>query len=246
MYCTHFFFPPQGRHSGLSGRIIHFMRRFSVIIAILLLLTSCMTSRRDETFSSEDEMRISVLLRQGERNAIIETETLAFQDLSDFPLDSTYSVYIQDLPQFRSSLSVYENLIATLLSQALEGITDSLLLELDSLAINDVLSYMEAGYSSITDELEKLYHEDVENTFLSYLKENEEALDESFALIEREARIWRENQANLDLVDQGRNIAPLAEITLEEIADYAASSYFRTLSEREVIQRSSLLSGGEF
>lgn len=222
------------------------MRRFSVIIAIFLLLTSCMTSRRDEAFSSEDEMRISVLLRQGERNAIIETETLAFQDLSDFPLNSTYSVYIQDLPQFRSSLSVYENLIASLLSQAMEGITDSLLLELDNLAINDVLSYMEAGYSSITDELEKLYHEDVENTFLSYLQENEEALDESFALIEREARIWRENQANLDLVDQGRNIAPLAEITLEEIADYAASSYFRTLSEREVIQRSSLLSGGEF
>ena len=211
-----------------------------------MLLTSCMTSRRDEAFSSEDEMRISVLLRQGERNAIIETETLAFQDLSDFPLNSTYSVYIQDLPQFRSSLSAYENLIASLLSQAMEGITDSLLLELDSLAINDVLSYMEAGYSSITDELEKLYHEDVENTFLSYLQENEEALDESFALIEREARIWRENQANLDLVDQGRNIAPLAEITLEEIADYAASSYFRTLSEREVIQRSSLLSGGEF
>ena len=222
------------------------MRRFSVIIAIFLLLTSCMTSRRDEAFSSEDEMRISVLLRQGERNAIIETETLAFQDLSDFPLNSTYSVYIQDLPQFRSSLSVYENLIASLLSQAMEGITDSLLLELDNLAINDVLSYMEAGYSSITDELEKLYHEDVENTFLSYLQENEEALDESFALIEREARIWRENQANLDLVDQGRDIAPLAEITLEEIADYAASSYFRTLSEREVIQRSSLLSGGEF
>ena len=222
------------------------MRRFSLIIAIFLLLTSCMTSRRDETFSSEDEMRISVLLRQGERNAIIETETLAFQDLSDFPLNSTYSVYIQDLPQFRSSLSVYENLIASLLSQAMEGITDSLLLELDNLAINDVLSYMEAGYSSITDELEKLYHEDVENTFLSYLQENEEALDESFALIEREARIWRENQANLDLVDQGRDIAPLAEITLEEIADYAASSYFRTLSEREVIQRSSLLSGGEF
>lgn len=222
------------------------MRRFSLIIAIFLLLTSCMTSRRDEAFSSEDEMRISVLLRQGERNAIIETETLAFQDLSDFPLNSTYSVYIQDLPQFRSSLSAYENLIASLLSQAMEGITDSLLLELDNLAINDVLSYMEAGYSSITDELEKLYHEDVENTFLSYLQENEEALDESFALIEREARIWRENQANLDLVDQGRNIAPLAEITLEEIADYAASSYFRTLSEREVIQRSSLLSGGEF
>ena len=222
------------------------MRRFSLIIAIFLLLTSCMTSRRDEAFSSEDEMRISVLLRQGERNAIIETETLAFQDLSDFPLNSTYSVYIQDLPQFRSSLSAYENLIASLLSQAMEGITDSLLLELDSLAINDVLSYMEAGYSSITDELEKLYHEDVENTFLSYLQENEEALDESFALIEREARIWRENQANLDLVDQGRDIAPLAEITLEEIADYAASSYFRTLSEREVIQRSSLLSGGEF
>lgn len=222
------------------------MRRFSLIIAIFLLLTSCMTSRRDEAFSSEDEMRISVLLRQGERNAIIETETLAFQDLSDFPLNSTYSVYIQDLPQFRSSLSAYENLIASLLSQAMEGITDSLLLELDNLAINDVLSYMEAGYSSITDELEKLYHEDVENTFLSYLQENEEALDESFAMIEREARIWRENQANLDLVDQGRNIAPLAEITLEEIADYAASSYFRTLSEREVIQRSSLLSGGEF
>lgn len=222
------------------------MRRFSLIIAIFLLLTSCMTSRRDEAFSSEDEMRISVLLRQGERNAIIETETLAFQDLSDFPLNSTYSVYIQDLPQFRSSLSAYENLIASLLSQAMEGITDSLLLELDSLAINDVLSYMEAGYSSITDELEKLYHEDVENTFLSYLQENEEALDESFAMIEREARIWRENQANLDLVDQGRDIAPLAEITLEEIADYAASSYFRTLSEREVIQRSSLLSGGEF
>lgn len=222
------------------------MRRFSVIIAIFLLLTSCMTSRRDEAFSSEDEMRISVLLRQGERNAIIETETLAFQDLSDFPLNSTYSVYIQDLPQFRSSLSAYENLIASLLSQAMEGITDSLLLELDNLAINDVLSYMEAGYSSITDELEKLYHEDVENTFLSYLQENEEALDESFAMIEREARIWRENQANLDLVDQGRNIALLAEITLEEIADYAASSYFRTLSEREVIQRSSLLSGGEF
>lgn len=222
------------------------MRRFSLIIAIFLLLTSCMTSRRDEAFSSEDEMRISVLLRQGERNAIIETETLAFQDLSDFPLNSTYSVYIQDLPQFRSSLSAYENLIASLLSQAMEGITDSLLLELDSLAINDVLSYMEAGYSSITDELEKLYHEDVENTFLSYLQENKEALDESFAMIEREARIWRENQANLDLVDQGRNIAPLAEITLEEIADYAASSYFRTLSEREVIQRSSLLSGGEF
>ena len=222
------------------------MRRFSLIIAIFLLLTSCMTSRRDEAFSSEDEMRISVLLRQGERNAIIETETLAFQDLSDFPLNSTYSVYIQDLPQFRSSLSVYENLIASFLSQAMEGITDSLLLELDNLAINDVLSYMEAGYSSITDELEKLYHEDVENTFLSYLQENEEALDESFAMIEREARIWRENQANLDLVDQGRDIAPLAEITLEEIADYAASSYFRTLSEREVIQRSSLLSGGEF
>lgn len=222
------------------------MRRFSLIIAIFLLLTSCMTSRRDEAFSSEDEMRISVLLRQGERNAIIETETLAFQDLLDFPLNSTYSVYIQDLPQFRSSLSAYENLIASLLSQAMEGITDSLLLELDNLAINDVLSYMEAGYSSITDELEKLYHEDVENTFLSYLQENEEALDESFAMIEREARIWRENQANLDLVDQGRDIAPLAEITLEEIADYAASSYFRTLSEREVIQRSSLLSGGEF
>lgn len=222
------------------------MRCFSLIIAIFLLLTSCMTSRRDEAFSSEDEMRISVLLRQGERNAIIETETLAFQDLSDFPLNSTYSVYIQDLPQFRSSLSSYENLIASLLSQAMEGITDSLLLELDNLAINDVLSYMEAGYSSITDELEKLYHEDVENTFLSYLQENEEALDESFALIEREARIWRENQANLDLVDQGRDIAPLAEITMEEIADYAASSYFRTLSEREVIQRSSLLSGGEF
>ena len=222
------------------------MRRFSLIIAIFLLLTSCMTSRRDEAFSSEDEMRISVLLRQGERNAIIETETLAFQDLSDFPLNSTYSVYIQDLPQFRSSLSAYENLIASLLSQAMEGITDSLLLELDNLAINDVLSYMEAGYSSITDELEKLYHEDVENTFLSYLQENEEALDESFAMIEREARIWRENQANLDLVDQGRDIAPLAEITLEEIAGYAASSYFRTLSEREVIQRSSLLSGGEF
>ena len=128
----------------------------------------------------------------------------------------------------------------------MEGITDSLLLELDNLAINDVLSYMEAGYSSITDELEKLYHEDVENTFLSYLQENEEALDESFAMIEREARIWRENQANLDLVDQGRDIAPLAEITLEEIADYAALSYFRTLSAREDIQHSSLLSGGEF
>ena len=71
-------------------------------------------------------------------------------------------------------------------------------------------------------------------------------MDESFALLEREARIWRENQANLDLVSQGRVIAPLAEITEEEIASYAASSYFRTLSQREVIQRSKLLSGGEF
>ena len=82
--------------------------------------------------------------------------------------------------------------------------------------------------------------------FLDCLLRHEAEIDESFSAIRREAEIWRKNQANLDLVRQGEEIAPLEEISMEEIASYAADSYFRTLSEREVIQRGRLLAEGGF
>ncbi len=235
-----------GRHEALSGRIIHLMKRLSFIITVMILLTSCMTNPDNGDFSFEDEMRISHLLRQSERNAVIESESIALRDLSGFPVNSTYAPYIQDLPQLHSGMEEYEKLVASILSEALEDVTDSLLSELEGYAVDDVLHHMEAGYSSITDELADLYHDDVYMLFLDCLLRHEAEIDESFSAIRREAEIWRKNQANLDLVRQGEEIAPLEEISMEEIASYAADSYFRTLSEREVIQRGRLLAEGGF
>ena len=105
-------------------------------------------------------------------------------------------------------------------------------------------SYYEGGYSSVTDSLVQSEADRVEEIFLSAIDSNRQALDSAYATLDREARIWAENQANLLAVGQGSQIPPLTPLEDGDIAHYATLAWFELLSQNEIVQRGSLQTGG--
>ena len=104
--------------------------------------------------------------------------------------------------------------------------------------------YFTRGYSSLSDELRLENEADVLAIVSSHLASHAAQLDRQYALMDREARIWRENQANLSLVGQGRTLASIAPLDMDDLARWAVETYFDTLSRNEVVQRSRMVVEG--
>ena len=220
------------------------IRALPILIASILLLASC-SSTQEADFSSLDESQAQLILIRSEQSALMTTENETFLDLEGLPLPSSYSAYISELAQFNSALEDYLASVKEALGSALADITDLLLARLEAKDLaSDVYGYFTRGYSSLSDELRLENEADVLAIVSSHLASHAAQLDRQYALMDREARIWRENQANLSLVGQGRTLASIAPLDMDDLARWAVETYFDTLSRNEVVQRSRMVVEG--
>ena len=215
-----------------------------ILIASILLLASC-SSTQEADFSSLDESQAQLILIRSEQSALMTTENETFLDLEGLPLPSSYSAYISELAQFNSALEDYLASVKEALRSSLADITDLLLARLEAKDLaSGVYGYFTRGYSSLSDELRLENEADVLAIVSSHLASHAAQLDRQYALMDREARIWRENQANLSLVGQGRTLASIAPLDMDGLARWAVETYFDTLSRNEVVQRSRMVVEG--
>lgn len=219
--------------------IIDHMKKVLIAALVLLVMTACQ-SGRDQS-QAIDESRALLILIQSERNALIATENSAFSDLTDLSLPQSYYSYLDTLPQFSSLLGDYLESIAQVLTAATAEAVDWLFSYIDTMQVDNVTSYYERGYASLTEELMQQCSSDVMDIYLSHLEDNAQQISRSYALLEREARIWRKNLAALDLVGQGVDIPPVESFTAQQIATWATDRFFNTLSENEIVQRGRLM-----
>ena len=218
------------------------IRALPILIASILLLASC-SSTQEADFSSLDESQAQLILIRSEQSALMTTENETFLDLEGLPLPSSYSAYISELAQFNSALEDYLASVKEALGSSLADITDLLLARLEAKDLaSDVYGYFTRGYSSLSDELRLENEADVLAIVSSHLASHAAQLDRQYALMDREARIWRENLLNLELVGQAVEVPVLESVSTESIADYAVNAYFSTLAGNEIIQRDRLMS----
>lgn len=217
------------------------MKKAILSVLLIILLVSCSTSRADD-FSSIDPDRAMLILLQAERNALISTENSSLYAGGNITLPEAWTVYSQDLPQFRSLLDDYLTAITDSIDNAMSDVTDYLFTCIDNMEIDDVYAYFESGYSSLTDELRLQHSDEIRNIFLTSLEDSSASIGESWQRLSREARIWRENLLNLELVGQAVEVPVLKSVSTESIADYAVNAYFSTLAGNEIIQRDRLMS----
>ena len=218
------------------------IRALPILIASILLLASC-SSTQEADFSSLDESQAQLILIRSEQSALMTTENETFLDLEGLPLPSSYSAYISELAQFNSALEDYLASVKEALGSSLADITDLLLARLEAKDLaSDVYGYFTRGYSSLSDELRLENEADVLAIVSSHLASHAAQLDRQYALMDREARIWRENLLNLELVGQAVEVPVLKSVSTESIADYAVNAYFSTLAGNEIIQRDRLMS----
>ena len=213
-------------------------------LVLIVLMASCQSSQTGGADGIPDS-RARMILVQAERNALIWTEGNAFADMSSFPIPASWDNYIEDLPQIRALRDEYMQELSAVLTLALPSVTDRMMEELDSMDLSDVHGYIDAGLSSLTDELRTASESWTRGLFAGYLAGHGEALDKVFSRLEMEAGIWQKNLDNLSLVGQGRQLEPPEEVTDAQIATWAADLYFDQLAEHEVMERRILLAQEE-
>lgn len=219
----------------------HSMKKIIVIVMAVLLLSSCTSSRREAQLTADAAIRTSENLISTMKNALIDTENTLFTTTIDFSLDSSYQPYLRDLPQFRRTAERYTATATELLHSALRTVTDYMLTYLDdSFVIDNPETYLNAGYSSISAELERRLQDEVEELFYTYIQENKGDLDLVYASLQYEADIWRNNLENLSRVGAGQTIANIVPINDRSLAEYAAASFFTAIGEAEVTLRSGM------
>lgn len=221
------------------------MRTLTVImLSVLVLLASCQSSEETD-FSSIDESQAQLILLHSAKNALMTTENEAFQDLETLELPASYSTYTSQLRQFSIALDGYLEAIRLALHSALGEITDLLLAGLETKDLSqDVYGYFTRGYSSVGEELMDENADAVLEILHSHLEQHAEDIDAMYSLMDREARIWRDNQANLALVGQGRQLPSIEPIGSDELSQWAFDTYFDTLARNEVVQRSRMIVEG--
>lgn len=219
------------------------MKALITALVLCLALTSCSTGD-GSVMSSEEEAQAMAMLLHSERNALIATESEAFSSLDSFAVPSSWAPYSGLIPQLDAAIESYLEAVRLVLRSACGDVTDHLFSVLDTLDLSPVQSYYEGGYSSVTDSLVQSEADRVEEIFLSAIDSNRQALDSAYATLDREARIWAENQANLLAVGQGSQIPPLTPLEDGDIAHYATLAWFELLSQNEIVQRGSLQTGG--
>lgn len=213
-------------------------------LVLIVLLASCQSSQTSGAGSLPDA-RARMILVQAERNALIWAEGNAFSDMSSFPIPASWDNYIEDLPQVRALRDEYIRELSAVLTLALPSVTDHMMEELDSMDLSDVHGYIDAGLSSLTDELRAANESWARGLFAGYLAGHGGALDQVFSRLAMEAGIWQKNLDNLSLVGQGRQLEPPEEVSDTQIATWAADLYFDQLAAHEVMERRILLSQEE-
>ena len=216
------------------------MKKILIFITSLLLLTSCISTRESSVLTIEEKNEITNSLISAIKTALVNTENSLFASVDDFTFDSSYTVYLKELPQFRRTANSYLENVAALLREALKPVTDYMITYVDGFYIMDPEPYLDGGYSSISTELERRLYNKTYSLFLSYITKNSSALDEVYASLQYEADIWRGNNANLSKVGVGRIIDNIKIVSFESIAEYATRSYFKALGEAEVVARTKL------
>ena len=208
------------------------------------MLVSCAMTG-DGGLTLEEETRAKAMLIHSERNALIATENEAFQDLDAIAMPSGWAAYEGITPQLDAAIADYREELRLVLASASGELTDALFLVLDTVDLNPVEEYYEAGYSSLSDSLAQSQGDLVEGIYLSVLESGSERLDEAFSRLEREARIWAENQENLTSVGQGMLMEPITEPDDKQTAHEAMLAWFELLGQNEVVQRSQSQNGGQ-
>lgn len=214
------------------------LRRATIMLFVILSLASCQSTQDS---ASLDESRALLVIIQSERSALIATENEAFSSLDDFPLPSLYRTYQSQLPQLEALLDNYLTVVAGSLRSALSSSVDYMFDYLDRMQITDVQSYLDRGYSSLTEDLDLSCREDIHSIFLTQLEEDSAAIDEAYIQMKREADIWRNNQANLAMVGQGITLDEITQFTDEQIATWATEAFFTSLAENEIVQRGRMM-----
>lgn len=219
----------------------HCMKKTAVLILAALLLISCTSTEREAQLSADAAARTSDNLIAAMKNALINTEVTLFVSGIDYSLDASYQPYLRDLPQFRRTAEEYLASAAELLHSALRPITDYMLTYLDtSFVIESPEEYLNAGYSSVSAELERRLQGEVTELFYEYIQGNKATMDWVYASLQYEADIWRNNLANLSRVGEGQDIGNISPIDDRSLAEYASRAFFRAIGEAEVTARSGL------
>ena len=225
------------------GNYISGMMRLLITLLCCFTLLSCQSTKEDDFLSSLDEEEARVILIQSVTDALIASENQAFSEegMRQLPLDRSYDVYIDELPQFTPAFESWISVTGEVLRNAMESVTDYLMDCIGQLELDPVVTYFEQGYSSVSAELERQCSAQVKTIFLENIALHHDELNEAWTHLEREARIYRENLANLSLVGQGKNIDSIARSPDENLAAWAAYTVFDILSQNEIVIRASML-----
>lgn len=215
------------------------MRKLSAILIILfvLLLLSCQSSRSEQSARTERDERDRSLLVSSMQDALFSTEAQAFRSKASFQFDSSFQQYDVKLAEFRRLEDEYLMMLSEILRGGVEQLTDLFLAELSALDISDPNVYIDRGYASISEELEKRCSDSALVLIGRTLEAESFKLDGIYSQLEKEADNWRVNLNNLSLVGVTRNADELRKPAIAELALWARDQYFNLLSDNEVTAR---------
>ncbi len=208
-----------------------------IIVLLVLLSLSCRTSKEEQQDDiMSDEMERNMLV-SSMKDALFLTEAEIFSDKATFTFDSSFEQYEMKLSSFRSLEDEYLETLSRILKSGVEELTDTFLEELERMDISDPQEYIEGGYTSISDELERRCLDSSLIVISRTIEKNIVELDTIYGRLEKEAGNWRDNLANLSLVGIMRSAEELRKPTVTELAIWARKQYFDLLSDNEVTAR---------
>ncbi len=215
------------------------MRKLLVPILILLslLLAGCQSSKAEEAARITKEEKDKNLLVSSMQDALFSTEAEAFTAKSSFQFDSSFEHYDMKLAEFRRLEEEYLIALSSILRGGVEELTDLFLSELYALDISNPEVYIDKGYASISEELEKRCSDSALVLISRTIENNSSKLDSIYSQLEKEADNWRMNLKNLSLVGIERSADELRKPTITELALWARDQYFNLLSDNEVTAR---------
>lgn len=211
------------------------------LAALAMVLAGCASSGGGLSEGEAEQTR--AMLVQAGQDALIATENSLFQDASSLEVPPSCLPYTTGLPQFRAVLNTYMEAMAEVLRTTSAEATDYLFEAVSALDFSDAGAYLEAGYSSVTEALQETGFDTVSRIYASAVEASSPEADAAWEALLTEARIWRENQANLAKVGQGAVLFEIEPMDPGTAGRAAAEAHFTLLSENEVTARRALASG---
>lgn len=196
----------------------------------------------NKSFGHTDEFYAEAL-RQTESEAITTVSKKLFSQGKNISIAFDASIYAYvDIPPYEEALAQYRQEIAKVLSRTLVPITQTALSLLENMQYENPRQIISFGFMSISSDFMERREGEIKAAFLSEITKEKSAIDKASNALSKEFLIWRANAQNLKSVGITKNY-PLPRVpSIEEIAEYALTSYFVALMSEEQKIRTRTLS----